>query len=234
MEERLRARRPAGHAPQALELGPRREERPGGGTGARPRASRRSAGGPASSSRVASVPAREQEERGRKVPRVRREERREERGVEEEAGPGREAPGDRREGEEERQRHRVRVEVPEPEREEGPLGDRVRDAPRGGPEVDGRERPSRRGAGARRRTSPRRRGGAPRATAGAAPSPAEPDDAERRARPRAPRRARRPGCRRTPAGRTRGGTGARGRTCRSGSRGTALPRTTGPRAGAGA
>ncbi len=157
VQERLRARRPAGHPAQALELGPRCQERREQ-EGERDR-ERRDA---AQDGRL-QLPRREgagaeQEERAREVPRVGREEGREERSVEEKAGPGGEAARDRREGEEEGQGHRVRVEVPEPEREEGPLGDRVRDAPRRRPEVDGRRAASRRGAGARRRTAPRGRG----------------------------------------------------------------------------
>ena len=178
VQERLRARRPAGHPAQALELGPRRQERREE-EGKRDRERR-----DASQEGRLQLPRREgagaeQEERARKVPRVGREEGRQERGVEEEAGPGGEAPHDRREGEEERQGHRVRVEVPEPEREEGPLGDRVRDAPRGGPEVDVPERrPGEELARAVER--PREGEEERRRDRRSAPAPPEADDPERR------------------------------------------------------
>ena len=188
--------------------------------------------GRSSDGRVARRSGAEQEERAREVPRIGREERGEERRVEEEAGPAGEPAGERREREKEGQGHRVRVEVPEPEREEGPLGDRVRDAPRRRPEVDGPERRPREELARaverpREGEEERRRDGRRRALHLGAGRPRTPP------RPPAPRRAPRSGCRRTPAGPTRGGTAARGRRCRSGSTETALPRTTGRPAGAG-
>jgi hypothetical protein len=84
-------------------------------------------------------PREEDQHRGRQVPGVRGEERREEDRVHDHAADLGEAARDRGERDEERQRDGVRVEVPEPEREERPLGDGVRDAARGRPHVHRRE-----------------------------------------------------------------------------------------------
>ena len=91
------------------------------------------------------VPGAQDEERGGKVPRVRRDDGREKQAVEQ---GSRNAPDAAREAEkrhEKRERDGVRVEIPEAEREERPLGDRVRvvDAPRGQPPVEVDERLSR-------------------------------------------------------------------------------------------
>ena len=91
--------------------------------------------------RCGEVAGGEDEEARGQVPRVRREDGREKDAVEERSphrpDPAREA-GER---EEERERDGVRVEVTEPEREERPLRDRVRDAPRGDPPVEVGEGP---------------------------------------------------------------------------------------------
>jgi hypothetical protein len=78
----------------------------------------------------------EDEEARREVPRVRREDGREEDAVEERPGDRPDAAREAGERDEERERDGVRVEVPEAEREERPLRDRVLDAARGRPPVE--------------------------------------------------------------------------------------------------
>ena len=82
----------------------------------------------------------EDEEARREIPRVRREDGREEDAVEERARGRPDPAGEAGEREEERERDGVRVEVPEAEREERPLRDRVLDAAGGGPPVEVDER----------------------------------------------------------------------------------------------
>ena len=96
-------------------------------------------------SRSARLPAPRTRRRGGKVPRVRRDDGREEEAVEQGSRNASDAAREAEKRHEKRERDGVRMEIPEPEREERPLGDRVRviDAPRGQPPVEVDERLSR-------------------------------------------------------------------------------------------